>query len=236
MAKKQKSKKPPYGSFKTAKGFIEKLNKIALPDVIDRSMMSNMSGVTQSELFSAFRYLGLLGENDTTTDLLQELVKSFGTDKWKETLRKVITQAYAPIIQDLNIKTATAKALADCFKKNGSVDGYIAQRAIRFYVAALKEAEISHSPFFKAPAIKKPSNGKPKQRKSKTKPKTDVGDESKNFPEEISVNDIPEGMIPLPLFPPPRKAFVPNDITEAECDALEAMIRAYAKQVKGTKK
>jgi len=236
MAKKQKSKKPPYGSFKTAKSFIEKLNKIALPPVIDRSIMSNMSGVTQAEIFSAFRYLGLLGENDTTTDLLQELVESFGTDKWKDALNKVITQAYRPIIKDLDIKKATAKALADCFKNNGNVNGYIAQRAIRFYVAALKEAQIPHSPFFKAPTIKKTSNGKTKQRKPKPKTKNHTADENKNTPEEPNMNDIPEGMIPLPLFPPPRKAFVPNDITEAECDALEAMIRAYAKQVKGTKK
>lgn len=234
MAERKKAKRPPYGSFKTAKSFIEKLDRHVLPDNIDRSMMSNMSGDTQTELFSAFRYLGLLGENDSTTDLLRELVDAHGTDKWETVLRKMITQAYKPIIRGLNIETATAKALADCFKNNAGVDGYMAQRTIRFYVAALKEAKIPHSPLFKPPSVKKPGNGKTKKRKSKTRNRS--GSENKNIPEGPSVNDTPEGMIALPLFPPPRKALVPSDITEADCDTLEAMMRAYAKQIKGIKK
>jgi hypothetical protein len=231
MSKESKTKRPPYGSFKTAKSFIEKLNKHVLPDNIDRSMMSNMSGDSQTELFSAFRYLGLLGENDTTTDLLAELVKAYGTEKWQEILTKVITQAYKPIIKNLNIETATAKALADCFKNNAGVDGYMAQRSIRFYVAALKEAQIPHSPFFKAPTVKKPKNSKPKKRK----PKIKTGDDGKEPLEEPTGNEIPSNMIPLPLFPPPRKAYIPSDITEADCNVIDAMMRAYAKQIKESK-
>src|SRR5689334_844024 len=47
---------PPYVSFKTFDGFLEGLRTRGIPSRIDRSLMSNLSGASQSQLMVALRY------------------------------------------------------------------------------------------------------------------------------------------------------------------------------------
>ncbi len=49
-AEVQSKPSPPYVSYKTFKAFLEELKASVIPDQIDRSMMSKMSGITQTQL------------------------------------------------------------------------------------------------------------------------------------------------------------------------------------------
>lgn len=222
MTKKAATRKPPYGSFKTTRTFVEKLHKTVVPDHIDRSMMTAMSGDSRTETLSGFRFLGLLGDQDSTQDSLNELVKAFGTDKWPVTLGNIVTAAYASIIGDLNISTASAKMLSERFRTAG-VDGFMQARCIRFYLAALKEADISYSPHLKAPATKKSNspNKRPRKRKAGQSP----ANESDSNEDDPVV--VPEGYEEMPL-PPGRKFIFPADISDSDVTMITAVLSAYA--------
>lgn len=223
MAKQTPARKPPYGSFKTSRSFVEKLKKTVVPDHIDRGMMTWMSGDSQTETLSGFRFLGLLGEQDSAEDALKSLVDSFGTDAWAATLGKVITTAYAAIIGDLKISTASAKMLSDKFRAAG-VDGFMQARSIRFYLAALKEAEISYSPLLKPPTPKKSSSPKKPVRKGAGGKGTTKGTTSEGGKTPAGVAD---GYVEIPL-PPGRKFVFPADINCSDVTMITAVLSAYA--------
>src|SRR5689334_19894702 len=107
---------PPYVAFPTLTGFIETLSKTALPGQIDRSVMPKMSGVTQSHLLSALRFLKLVNEEGHVSPTLRKLVKAYGTEAWKEEFADVVTTAYLNITEGLDLDAGTQKQLFDTFK------------------------------------------------------------------------------------------------------------------------
>lgn len=222
MVKKTASRKPPYGSFKTSRSFVEKLKTTVVPDHIDRGMMTWMSGDSQTETLSGFRFLGLLGEQDSAQETLNTLVDAFGTDAWPTTLANIVTNAYAPILGDLNISTASAKMLSDRFRAAG-VDGFMLARCIRFYLAALKEAEIPFSPHLKPPTAKKSNSLNKTARKRTGSQNTANKPNSKDDKPEV----VPKGYEEMPL-PPGRKFIFPADVSSSDVTMISAVLSAYA--------
>lgn len=230
MAENKKGPTPPYGSFKSAKSFVERLKKTVLPDAIDRSMMSMMSGFTQSEVLGAFRFLGLVDAEDRTQEPLRALVKAYGTKDWTTALGGVVHRAYKPILDGLNVNTGTAKALADAFKNKAHLDGRMLTRAVQFYLAALKEAEISHSPLFKAPPRTKRNkgNGAANGVKATASKAHKLADPPEEPPEK--------GTVRYPLYFKDKPAgilVVPQNLSESDCAVIALQIevlKAYAAQ------
>lgn len=236
-AKSTESKvpQPPYGSFKSFRAFVDTLHSTVLPDEIDRSMMTKMSGVTQTELLSALRFFGLIGPGDAVTKGMRELVDSFGTDEWPKQLARVVRSAYSAIIGDLNIKTATAQQFSNRFKENAGIDGFALSKSLRFYLAALKEAGMPFSPLFKVkdPSAKRNTNGS-----SKTNPEPPAKEAGRRKAPTVggSIPEIIPGCKRYPLFfkgKPEGALFVPEDLTTADATVIEltlAVVKAYAAQ------
>lgn len=222
MNKKPVAQKPPYGSFKTARSFIDRLKRTVVPDHIDRGMMKGMSGDSQTETLSAFRFLKLVGEKDSSEESLRTLVASFGTDRWSATLADVITTAYTPIIADLKLKTASAKMLTDRFRSYG-LDGFMLARCIRFYLAVLKESQIEFSPLLKAPTVKKSKSASQKSTKRNEGKDGAISGGNGGDGEEM----VPESYEVMPL-PPGRKFIFPPDLNAADVTMITAVLNAYA--------
>jgi hypothetical protein len=229
---------PAYGSYKTFKAFVGTLNDTTIPDRIDRSMMSKMSGVTQAEVLTAMRFLGLTDVTDRPKESLLELVNAYNSgQKWEKELAAVLKAGYEAIVGNLSIETGTAKQLHECFRTKCNLDGFMLIRAVRFYLAALKDAGVQYSPHFKPPPEPK-GNGK---RPGKTPPSTansgsgtGSGTPSKKENEQHTNGNTLRIPIPSPndLC---RVAIVPADLTESDCDMIDAMLRAVATRLKSVK-
>lgn len=232
MAKNDASKSPPpYVSFSTFASLIESLSTTAVPGKIDRSVMPKMSGVTKSQTLSALRFLGLIGSDGTVHDRFRALVKVYGTEEWPETLAELISDAYSEVIGNLDLDTGTSTQLSQVFNRNGGVSGQMLAKAIRFYLKALNEAKLTYSPYFKPPRASAPTGQKKTTKKKKT---TTVRHRGENNSGDTSTPP-PAGTLSYPIG---NKRFMhlPIDLTDADCDAIEAsmpLLRTIAKLPKG---
>ena len=158
-----KSQQPtvPYASWKSFVTFLDRLAEMGLPQRIDRTVMSKMSGATQSNIRVALTFLKLTDSDGAPTDALRRLVGSRGESEGaKAALRDVVLGAYQPVIADLSLENGTADQLWKCFRENGNVRGSTLSRAVRFFLAALRAAGVKHSRYFKAPTRPRPTKSK----------------------------------------------------------------------------
>ena len=160
--------RPPYIPFETLTGFVDGLKKTTVPTHIDKSMMGKIAGGLQTYLLACLRFMGLTeGKNNEVTPALEKLVEAHGTEGYKPALAEIVKAAYAPVIGKIDLAKATAKQLDDAFGHQ-KLDGVVRDRAIRFYLKALKMADIQVSPLLGA---RKPkgsgSSGSAKPRKPK---------------------------------------------------------------------
>jgi hypothetical protein len=217
--------------------FIESLKANEVPQQIDRSVMPKLSGISQNQVISAFRFLGLTsGSKNESTEQLEKLRTAFGTDNWGPELAKVIETAYRPIVGDLDLAKATPKQLRDAFREKGGVDGQMHAKALRFYGKAIKEAGIKYAShlFARQPrgtGPKKPS-GRNGQSAAPSAPQSATERMSKHLPAR---EEPPEGTIPFLLHFPGKlqgSIAVPADLKESDLPIVEAaieMVKAYAK-------
>lgn len=235
MARNTKtSLNPPYCSFSTLKTFVESLSETAVPQQIDRSVMGKMSGITQGQLMSALRFLRLIDASGTATQQLSDLVSSYNTEGWKEAVGDLVSDSYLGIIGDIDIDSATGKALRDRFKSSASVDGQILAKALRFYMKALEEAGLSYSPHFKDATKGLTSGGAKKKTNGNKKPKSAARRRAeKRLGKKPEANDPPDTRrYPLYFKDKPEGALiVPEDLTAADCNLIEKqleVLKAYA--------
>src|ERR1700738_1975426 len=115
--------KPAYIPLIALDNFIERLRATGIPVVIDSNLTRTMSGGTASALMSALRFLGLVDQSGTPQDSLRKLVAAYHTDRWKDVFGDLVDRAYAGIIGDLDLTTATRSMLDDRFRKNSKAAG-----------------------------------------------------------------------------------------------------------------
>ena len=150
----------PYASWKSFMTFLDQLADMGLPQQVDRTVMSKMSGATQSNIRVALSFLKLTDSGGAPTDALRRLVGQHGDgEAWQAALRDVVLGAYEPVISDLSLESGTADQLWKCFRENGNVRGSTLSRAVRFFLAALGAAGVKHSRYFKAPT-RRPTKAK----------------------------------------------------------------------------
>ena len=131
---------PPYLPYKTFINFVDGL-KVAMPARIDKSIMGSMAGGVQSQLFSALKYLKLIGQNDIPNDRLVRLANSEGPEREK-VLREVLTSSYTFLFNDgVDLKRATPKLVDDYFE-NAGVSGDTVRKCVAFFLAAAKATSI----------------------------------------------------------------------------------------------
>lgn len=242
MNTESKKQPPAYVSYATFETFVKQLKGTAVPPVIDRSVLGKMSGATQSQLLSALRFLKLIDNQDRTTEVLNDLVDAYTEDgdrtEWKGALKTVILSAYARIIDDLSIESATARQLQKQFKDAGGVDGAMAERSIRFFIKALKEAGIPHSPHFKPPTTpRNTNNSRPSNSKGNSKSASEPDQSSNEKTKTYDAFDDDLFELPLP-FKNRRhgKIIVPRELSPSDLELIGhaiKMIEAYTVQQPG---
>ncbi len=213
---------PAYSTYKTTMSFVDGLAD-AMPTVIDRSIMSKMSGSGQAALLSSLRFLKLIDGNDTPTPLMSKLAGSQG-DERKAALNEMLSGSYE-LIETLDLSTATAKQVNDWFRDQG-VQGSTVSRAFTFFVSAADEAGITLSKWLRDNKPKTSSNGGGAgTRKTATKRSP-----RKKPP---ATPAVPKGSkrfdLPIPSAPTTVASLIlPDAITTGDWERLEPIFKMYA--------
>lgn len=113
----QKPNKPPYLSFVTLANFLKGMDENVIPSQIDKSLMPGQSGATQSYLLSALAFFNLVDARGKPTAELGELLRAKVTgEEAKPVWAKLFESSYRPLLQDLNLATATPSQLLEKFR------------------------------------------------------------------------------------------------------------------------
>ena len=126
---------PVYLSFTTFRSAVQSLRTHGLPDKLDRTAWASRSGGEQSQIISAFRFLGLIDGSDNTQPSLKKLVDAQeNTEQEKTVLSALLREKYVKLFE-LNLKTATQGQVADAIGSYGPT-GATRDRAVRFFLKA----------------------------------------------------------------------------------------------------
>src|ERR1019366_8385979 len=170
-------RKPPYIPLATLTNFIGKLKKTVVPPVIDASLTRNMSGGVSGALMTTLKFLGLIDQAGRVQAALKALVDAYDTEAWKGEFGKVVQASYKHIVEGIDLEKATSGQLEDQFKAQGKVEGQMAQKSVRFYLAALSEIGAPLSPHFKARKARATNGARKTTKKTAMRKSTERDDE-----------------------------------------------------------
>jgi len=218
---------PPYISLKTLLSFMEKMKETTVPERIDGSVLKNYAGSTAAQLTTTLRFLSFIEDNGTSTELLGQMVNAYKTDFWPGEFGQVMRKAYAPIIKDLKLETATPSMLNERFRACGA-DGEVLEKCVRFFESGMIEGGVKLSPhILNKPRAKPDRKQKPKRMKSDEDDSDDNGEDirppaagTKRF--SFPIPDKPDATLMLP-----------TDLATEDWEMIDAMIRAYIKRKEG---
>jgi hypothetical protein len=187
MADENGDKKPTvvYVPFKTFLSAVETLEH-GVPHVIDRTVWPSMSGVMQSQVLGAFRFLVLVDSEDKPTPSLELLVGD--KDHRKEHLREILELSYTRIIeQDL---TKMSVGGFDTAMREYGVTGETHRKACTFFLQAARYAGIPLSAYILKQTRNVSVNRKRRVASSNITPK---GENSEDGLEETDNGVVPHG-------------------------------------------
>lgn len=140
--------KAPYTSFATLMSTVDRMKEQGgAPDRVDRSYLSNLPGGAQTVFLASCKSLGLIDDDLVPTAKLNELI-AVAEDQRKAVVGKLIREFY---VGPLSLsERATQHQLEEEFRKL-SVTGSTLRKAVGFFLAATRFAEIPVSPNFKLP-------------------------------------------------------------------------------------
>ena len=148
---------PPYVSYKTFKTLLRMIAP-AMPSRIDKDVMPTFSGANQTQVIQALKYLRLVDELGVPTEKLYALVLTLDNQEtFQEAMFDVLDVAY-PFADSFDHTTATDGQLNEAFAK--LAQGDTIRKCKSFYLAALKDAGATLSPYIKEPGKRGPSAGK----------------------------------------------------------------------------
>jgi len=213
---------PPYLPFATFRSFIENLNNTALPPRIDNSIMPTFSGGLKVQMRAALRFLGLIGGDGAVTPALAELVRTYGTPEWKEAVAEFVTTKYVDVVGDLDIDKATYQQLREQFQSVSGLESSALDKAVRFYLAALDEAGLTYSPFFKTRGARSSAARKPRVIAAPRR--------ASNGGEAAFQPSVPKGSEKIEVAirgKSPVTLVVPSDLDEKEWRNTDLFVRNY---------
>jgi hypothetical protein len=223
---------PPYGPWNSFTGFIKELSESVVPPNIDGTLFRGKSGTTQSELRGALRFFGMVeGEKNSTTPRLHALVEaSKDKEAWKQALAEVVPEAYAEILEGVDLVSGTRGQLEEAFRERGGVTGSVNRKAVRFYLSGITEAGLTVSPHFGAdkarasPGSRQNGGRKSSARARQQKTATVVEDNPGKTPAP------PEGVETVTCSIPGGRTIqviVPSDLTNGEERFLLTYLQGY---------
>jgi hypothetical protein len=134
---------PPYVPYATFISALDALRNHGIPasGKIDKTIWDSQSGSIRGQLILAFRFLGLIDDNNRVLPALPPLVTAPSPAERKPLLKKLIEEKYRDIIA-LNLLTISPGQLEDAFRKLG-ISGSTLKTATRFFIKACTELGIS---------------------------------------------------------------------------------------------
>lgn len=152
---------PPYLPYKTLISSLENLAQ-GIPPKLDRSIWKNQPGTVQSQILSAYKFLGLMNESTEPTDILRVLVEHRSSPT--PVMKKIIDDKYKAILDRHPLNTMTTTMLGNEFEAAFQVDGETKKKGIRFLLQAAKANGFVLSKFLldqtRATGPRKKRNGK----------------------------------------------------------------------------
>jgi hypothetical protein len=135
---------PVYLSFKTFQSAIDNLRTHGLPSVLDRTAFGSRSGSEQTQILSAFKFLGLTDDQARTKEPLRLLVKTAAnSSEEKQALTSILKERYANAFA-LDLEAATPAQLDKAIADLGAA-GTTKDRSVRFFLKAVEHAGIKVS-------------------------------------------------------------------------------------------
>jgi hypothetical protein len=216
---------PAYASPKSLTTFFNDRRKGPDTDVVDKSLMTNFSGSTQLELMATLKFLGMIGDKGEPQQVYKEYVKA--TDEGRKAmLGPILRKAYPFIfnVPGFDIERATSLTVAERFRQQ-NISGSTLSRAVAFFLAVCKEADIKV-----ADNIKPPPMGKSSTPKAKREPAVQAATLGGNGEQRHEAEKAPHGHqifeIPIPIDRK-VKIIIPNDWAPADWDRFTKMLALY---------
>lgn len=154
---------PPYLSPVTFFNFVE-AHRRTLPDRIDRSLMTNLSGTDQPRILAALRFFSLISEDGKTQPAFQKL-RDLDEETLKSAWATLLRAAYPYLFDGFNLAQATQGQIEERFREQG-IKGDTVRKGVAFFVAMARTAGIELSTYIKATRLRASTGGvRPKSSK-----------------------------------------------------------------------
>lgn len=150
MSETEKVLTPAYASFATVVTTLDNLKADGVTPKFDRSLLTQMSGSSQSQILSTFRYLQFIDDEGNTQPILGQIAYA-DQDERRVLWAKVLRNAY-PYLFDSSDGFDLARCAPSTFRDkfaSQSIKGETLTKAIRFFLFAADAAQIEVSPYVK---------------------------------------------------------------------------------------
>ena len=151
--------------------FFTSLNQLAnavVPNRIDRTAFPGFAGGVQSQILSAYRFLGLINGDSKPTPALHALAVKDEAAR-KVALAKILRERYSALFA-LDLLKVTPGELSEAMAGEYGVGGETKEKAVRFFLSAATYAGIAVSPLLAK--VKGPTGpGGPRKRRQQPRPK-----------------------------------------------------------------
>jgi hypothetical protein len=230
----------PYGTYSTFKNTIERFKDSTVPTNLNRHVLDDVAGGAFSALSTTLKFLGLMDKaHGALTKQFRDLVEARkkGETEYQSLLLTLIEEAYKPVLGNFDVEAGTLPDLEKKFRGAGMPQGQMTTKAVRFYIAALKDCGVPVSEHItkKRPRTKKAKDGNaPKKAKKDRASSNGSGGGVTDQEPETNLGDY--ARLPIPGI---EGAFIqyPKTLTETGVLMFEAMIsvlRTYAKSRAGS--
>jgi hypothetical protein len=134
---------PPYLPYKTLISSLENLGQ-GVPPKIDRSIWKNQPGSVQSQILSAYKFLGLIDDLTNPTPTLKKLVEHRASPA--SVLKPLVEERFSDVLKH-DLATMTTAMLNSEFETVYGVEGDVKKKATRFFLQAAKANGMTLSKF-----------------------------------------------------------------------------------------
>ena len=184
-------KTPPYVSYATFSTALASLCEHGLPPTLDRSVLKQFSGLNQTLLLSAFRYVGLTNEQYEPAEELQAFVKA-EHEKRKEILGLLIKEHYPKQVKVLT--HGTHQQLKDSVE-TGDVPSSVKAKCLSFFLGAAKATSYTVSNYI----LKGMRTRGPRQATRKPTIKASAKNLAGDEETENDGSVVTQGMVAIPI-------------------------------------
>lgn len=156
----------PYLAWRTFFNLILQLAEKGLPTRIDRSFLSQRSGLDQGSLIATLKAFGMIAEDGTVLEPLKDLVAA--GDGRPALVADILKAHYSEVFA--LAPNATQAQLDDIFREVFSQNGATLRKAETFFLHGTTYAGLKLSPYFKAPRGVQGATG-PRRTRKKAAPR-----------------------------------------------------------------